>query len=147
MQHGFIGQVLKGLMNGGTIEVDGPDGMERDFTFVSDVVEANLRCLQFRTPGYSVFNIGSGRSYTVSELIEVAEIVLRKKANVRYRKTPDGSVYKTAADISAARSRLGYQPRVTLAAGLQRTFGWAQTSDLPWRPVTSDIGSIDGVAC
>jgi nucleoside-diphosphate-sugar epimerase len=126
LSYGFIGQALSGLLNGGAIEIDGPKDMERNFTYISDVVAANVCCLKYERPGYSVFNIGSERSYTVGDLIDIVEKALWRSTRVHYRNTPDGSVYRTAADITAARRHLGYEPRVTLPIGIRQTIEWVR---------------------
>ena len=102
------------------------DGLQtRDFTFVKDVVDANL--LAAFTPDISneIFNIGSGRNIS---LLEVAETLLKlcKKDYLEPKFIPPrpGDVKDSLADISKAKEFLGYNPQYTFDFGLKETLNW-----------------------
>jgi dTDP-L-rhamnose 4-epimerase len=105
------------------------DGRQRrDFVSIHDVVEMCMLSLtRAEAPGH-VFNVGSGRPYAVLEIAERLAAVLNKKSmrpqiTGKYRM---GDIRHCFADISRARTLLGYKPRVTLEEGLQELAGWLE---------------------
>jgi dTDP-L-rhamnose 4-epimerase len=105
------------------------DGLQRrDFVAVRDVAEAcRLALTGDRAPGH-VFNVGSGRSFTVLEVAErLAEVMgredVRPEVTQKYRV---GDIRHCFADIDKARQRLGYAPRVAFEDGLEELAGWLE---------------------
>lgn len=108
----------RALIRGEEIEIYGDGQQTRDFTFVSDVVDANLQVAQSATaPG--VFNIGGGSSVSIAQAIGTMESISGRKAKIRYHERARGDVADTAADTSRAAAAFGYAPRVRLADGLR----------------------------
>lgn len=106
-----------------TIYGDGEQS--RDFTFVENVVEANLAAA--RAPGASggVFNVACGERTTVNELFRlIAEAVGVPELRPSYVPTRAGDVKHSLASIERARSILGFSPRVDLREGIARTVDW-----------------------
>jgi len=118
----FIARILRGdppVVNG--------DGRQtRDFTFVRDVVQGNLRAMASGARG--VFNIGGGRQVSVLDLARTIMDVTGKEVPVRHGEPRPGDIRDSVADISAARAAFGYEPRYTLRAGLEETIPWYRTS-------------------
>lgn len=116
----FVSKVLAGERP--TIHGDG--GQTRDFVFVENVVHANL--LAAETPGVSgrVYNVGTGASRSVLEMLETVCRVLGKPCDPIFGEARLGDVRHSRADITAARTDLGYEPRVDFDAGLARTIEW-----------------------
>ena len=103
------------------ITVYGDGEQSRDFTYVENVVEANLMALQASAaPGY-VCNIGCGERVTLNTLIQLLEEIMGVKAEVNYAGPKPGDVRHSLADITAARRLLGYAPKVWLKEGLMQT--------------------------
>ena len=103
------------------ITVYGDGEQSRDFTYVENVVEANLMALQASAaPGY-VCNIGCGERVTLNTLIRLLEEIMGVKAEVNYAGPKPGDVRHSLADITAARRLLGYAPKVWLKEGLMQT--------------------------
>jgi nucleoside-diphosphate-sugar epimerase len=95
-------------------------GPRRDWVFVDDVAEAIVAASRRKT-GYSVYNIGSGASVSVEELIQRIQEVARTELPVRSRNQPRAQeIDDTVADIGKAARELGWQPRTPLREGLQR---------------------------
>jgi UDP-glucose 4-epimerase len=96
----------------------------RDFTFVGDAVQALLRAAE--VPGVSgqVYNIGTGQSTTVLELIAALNRQLGTNIQPRHAEARAGDVRHSCADISAARRELGFEPRVGFEEGLAQTLAW-----------------------
>jgi len=93
----------------------------RDFTFIKDVVEANI--LAAETGASGIYNIGRGERITVNELAERIITVAGKAMEPIHREARAGDVKHSLADISAAES-FGYQPGYSIEAGLKETFDW-----------------------
>ncbi len=114
---------LKALMQGGEIEIFGDGEQTRDYTFISDVVDANLLAADSDREGM-VYNIGGGSRKTLNEVVELMEEVTGKKANIRYVPKQKGDVLHTYADTSRARETLGYAPKISLYNGLRDEVEW-----------------------
>lgn len=103
----------------------GDGTQERDFTYIDNVVEANLLALVKEGVGGEVFNIADGNSKSVNYLLEVLkEIVSEKDIHPVYLPPRKGDVTKTQADISKAERLLGWKPRIEFSEGLKRTVDW-----------------------
>jgi nucleoside-diphosphate-sugar epimerase len=94
------------------------DGLQsRDFVHVSDIVQANLLVAQKGIPG-EIYNVASGRTYTLLELADTIEKVSGRKLERIFRPKRPGDVHESSADISKIKA-LGFAPRVTLEEGLR----------------------------
>ena len=103
------------------ITVYGDGEQSRDFTYVENVVDANIAALHAHgAPGH-VFNIGSGERISLNRLIKVLEDMLGTIATVRYTESRPSDVRHSLADITLARQILGYNPTVLIEEGLRRT--------------------------
>lgn len=126
---GVISRFMSALVNGEQPIIYGDGGQSRDFTFVSNVVDANLRAAESTDAVGKVINVANGRQVTLNELLEIMKNVTGKStAAARYEPVRVGDVRHSLADISLARSLLGYEPRVGLEEGLRLTFDWWQIS-------------------
>jgi UDP-glucose 4-epimerase len=121
----FIGNVRRGEPI--TIHSDGRQ--TRDFVYVADAVDAWLRVLDRPETDGAVYNVGSGRETTISEL---AAAVLRgfgesaESWEIRRGPAQEGDQRRAAADVSALRAATGWQPRTALEEGMERTIVWAR---------------------
>ncbi len=109
------------------VTVFGDGDMTRDFTYVSDAVDALVRALD-RAEGHQVYNVGAGAPVTLRALVEQVSLALGRPLRVVHRPTPDGDVPRTHADSSRIGARLGWRPRVTLAEGLARYVAWVRAA-------------------
>jgi UDP-glucose 4-epimerase len=109
------------LREGHSIVVYGDGEQSRDFTYIDNVVEANLLALRAPRAAGSVINIGCGERITLNRLIKHLEDILEVQAAVEYQPPRPGDVRDSLADISRAQDLLGYRPRVTVTEGLRRT--------------------------
>ena len=103
------------------ITVYGDGEQSRDFTYVGNVVEANLLALRAFEVSGNVCNIGCGEHITLNKLIRLLEEILGVKSNVNYAAPKPGDVRHSLADITRARRLLGYEPKVMVKEGLKRT--------------------------
>jgi nucleoside-diphosphate-sugar epimerase len=109
------------LREGAPLVVYGDGEQSRDFTYVDNVVEANLLALRAPRAAGAVVNIGCGERITLNRLIKSLEDIFQVRATVDYQARRPGDVRDSLADISRARELLGYQPAVGVAEGLRRT--------------------------
>ncbi len=121
---GVIALFVKAMSAGIAPTVHGDGLQTRDFTYVADVVQALLKAAE--APGVSgkVFNIGTGRSVTVLELVQQLNKLLGTNLTPKHDPPRPGDVRHSRADISLARHELGYEPAVTFEDGLERTLQW-----------------------
>jgi len=97
--------------------------MQRDFTYVDDIVEGTLRVLD-RPQRYAVYNIGNHRPVGLLDYIAALERALGKKARLEMKPMQPGDVKATYADTTALARAVGFAPSTTLEQGLQRFADW-----------------------
>jgi UDP-glucose 4-epimerase len=102
-----------------TIFDDG--GQSRDFTYIDNVVAANLLAAEAAGANGRIFNISAGAPATVDELAETVGRLLDRPVARRYAPPRPGNLRDSWANVSEARSVLGYQPRISFEEGLRRT--------------------------
>jgi len=101
------------------------DGLQtRDFTFVKDVVQANV--LAMESPAEGVFNIACGHQITLNDLADRIMEIIGIEVKKVYDLPRKGDVRDSLADITYAREMLGYEPRFDLNSGLKETIAWFQ---------------------
>jgi nucleoside-diphosphate-sugar epimerase len=120
-----IPRFTKALLGGDRPVIYGDGGQTRDFTHVADVVRANLLAGASTRPlrGEAI-NVGRGAGATVRELLQALAAIIGVKADADHAPPRAGDVRHSRADISRAREVLGYEPQVTLDAGLCETVEW-----------------------
>ncbi|MGP8198797.1 MAG: GDP-mannose 4,6-dehydratase [Limisphaerales bacterium] len=100
------------------------DGLTaRDYTYINDTIDGIMACVQKKF-GYEIFNLGESQTVELGYLITLLEKALGKKALIDRQPPQPGDVPLTFADISKARQRLGYCPRVKVEEGIPRFIEW-----------------------
>lgn len=127
---GMIGDILKSTLNGGLSAINAFPWMERDFTYIEDVIKANILCLENPVEGFEAFNIGCGQINTIENLLQAIRKQCGDHVSVTFEELLEGTVLRTKADISKARAVLGYEPDVNLEEGLKRTIAWMRKNNL-----------------
>jgi UDP-glucuronate 4-epimerase len=105
------------------IPVFGDGTTARDHTHIGDILEGIIACTQ-REFGFEIFNLGESQTIQLCDLIILIETALGKKAIIDRQPLQPGDVPITYADISKARARLGYDPRVKVEKGIQLFVDW-----------------------
>ena len=113
-----IHKFVNAIVNDEEITVFGDGTQTRDFTFIDDVVEANILATKTDIIG-EVFNIGGGSRISVNGLIHWIKGMIGKKANIKYIDTQKGDVRDTLADVSKAEKELGWKAKVEIEKGLE----------------------------
>ncbi len=121
--HKFISAIILGR----EIEIFGTGEQTRDFTFIDDVVEANLQAFLRGKEG-EVYNIGGGGRIGLSQAIRAIEEISGKKAYLKYTEPQRGDAKHTYADISKAKRDFGYNPKVDIYEGLKRHYEWLRNN-------------------
>lgn len=119
MYSGVISKFTDDVRTGRTPTIFGDGGQTRDFVFVKDVVQANIRAM--RSPGVGrgeAFNVATGRTSSLLDLLAAIGTLVGRKIEPVFKEARQGDIRHSAADIGRARSELGYEPGFTLNAGL-----------------------------
>jgi UDP-glucose 4-epimerase len=121
---GVLSLFAAALRDGVPPSVYGDGEQSRDFTFVQNVAELNIQACE--TPGVSgmVFNGGTGSRYTLNDTLKLFEKFAGRSANAKFVEPRKGDIRDSQADVSLARQKLGYDPRVGFEEGLRRTWDW-----------------------
>ena len=115
-------KLITALLRDQSFPLYGDGEQTRDFTFVLDVVEANIRAVG--APEGSVYNVAGGSRVTVNQVIGTLEELVGRPARLDRRGPRPGDQRHTWADTTAARESLGFVPRVGLGEGLAAEIDW-----------------------
>jgi UDP-glucuronate 4-epimerase len=121
-------RLVKAALGGTGFPLYGDGTQVRDFTFVGDVVEANVRAALAAIPPGTVLNIAGGGSSTLTEIIGLVERFTGRRVTLNREGTQRGDVVRTGGDISAAKRLLGWSPQTSVETGLQRQVAWHMES-------------------
>jgi UDP-glucose 4-epimerase len=118
------------LLDGRPPDVHGDGGQSRDFTYVADAVQANLRAAAApaETCAGRVYNVARGEPHTVLELLTILRELLAVDVTARHVQGRAGDIRHSHAAIDAAVRELGYRPTVSLRDGLAETVAWTRTA-------------------
>jgi UDP-glucose 4-epimerase len=126
-EEGQVVSLFSRLMLSGKVPTIFGDGeQERDFVYVGDIVEANLRALDAGSGG--TFNIGTGRGLTVNELYGRLKALTGYQGEAKYAPARPGEVLRIALDASRAQDVLGWEAKTSLDEGLPATVDWIRAS-------------------
>jgi len=115
----------RALLRGEPITVYGDGTQSRDFTYIDDAIEANLRAWRRAAP-QAVYNVGGGSQVGVMEAIEMLERALAMKSDVRFEPRPPGDPLRTRADATCIERELGFRPATPIEQGLKAEADWAR---------------------
>ncbi|MGE5189481.1 MAG: NAD-dependent epimerase/dehydratase family protein, partial [Gemmatimonadota bacterium] len=120
-----IPRFITSVLSGESPVVYGDGGQTRDFTFIDNVVQANLAaCAAPRDACGKVVNIACGERVSLLDILEIVYGLAGKRVAPRFEPARAGDVRDSLADISRARELLGYDPKVAFAEGLSATFAF-----------------------
>jgi UDP-glucuronate 4-epimerase len=118
---------LRAMLEGRSIVLNGEGKMQRDFTYVDDVVEALVRVLDkppAGAPPYRVLNVGRGAPVSMARFVDLLEEQLGVKAWLELRPAQPGELEVTCADVTALERETGFRPSVPLEQGLAKLVAW-----------------------
>jgi UDP-glucuronate 4-epimerase len=118
----------KAIKQGQPIDLFNSGNMERDFTYIDDIVAGTAAAMNLSS-GHEIFNLGNEYPEKLMTMVEILENLLEKEAIKRYLPMQPGDVTKTYSDIAKAKKMLGFSPNVNLQEGLSRFVTWFAKSD------------------
>jgi nucleoside-diphosphate-sugar epimerase len=121
---GVLSRFMLAVIEGKPPVIYGDGEQSRDFTFVENIVDESLRACEAGEASGKVFNGGTGVRVTLNEVLRQLEKITGKKIQAKYEPARSGDILHSQADISLARTILGYEPRVLFEEGLKRTWDW-----------------------
>ena len=111
---------------GERIPMYGDGSYRRDYTYIDDLIEGIVAAMD-HLKGFEIYNLGESQTTSLRELILLIEKALSKKATVEKLEVQPGDVSVTYADITKARERLSYRPKVKIEEGIERFVQWYRT--------------------
>ncbi len=117
-----IPNFLRQAARGGTLVIHGDGSQTRDYVYVDDVVNAMVAAATAPSINRQVINIGAGTETSVRELASLVLEVTNSRAEIVFNPRTDAGVSRMCADLTLAREKLGYRPRVSLMEGLRLTY-------------------------
>jgi UDP-N-acetylglucosamine 4-epimerase len=125
-----IPKFIRCMLNGKQPKIYGTGKQSRDFIFIDNVVEANL--LAATRPGLKseVFNVGDGKEYTILRLVNSLNKIIGKDIKPVFLPAKPGDIFRSCADISKIKRKLGYRVKVDFEAGLRKTVDYLRLEGL-----------------
>ncbi len=111
------------IHSGKPIEVYGDGTSERDYTFITDIIDGVVAALE-RNLDFEILNLGNSKTVPLKYLVELIEKAVGKRAEVQSLPPEPGDVPITFADISKSRELLDFEPKVPIEEGVERFVGW-----------------------
>jgi len=112
------------ISQGSPIPIFGDGSTRRDYTYIDDIISGLLAALKFEASNFEIVNLGESQTVELRELVKLLENAVGKRATIDYQPLQAGDVPITYADISKARSLLGYDPRTQIEEGIERFVKW-----------------------
>lgn len=113
---------IKNIDNGIPITVFGDGKQQRDFSYIDDIADGTLKCLQ--PSGYEIFNLGSDNPVELMYVIKLIEDALGKKAVMKFLPRHPADVFATWAYIEKSKEKLNWYPKTTIEEGIKKTVEW-----------------------
>lgn len=132
-----IYKFTRALLRGEKITLYGDGSSSRDYTYIDDCVDGILKAMDWSLKGGArceIFNLGESQTVRLSELVELLEKYLQRKAQREYVDYLPGDVYATYADLTHSEKILGYRPQIKIEEGISRFCEWylKEEKDKPW---------------
>jgi nucleoside-diphosphate-sugar epimerase len=126
---GVVSRFISTLLSNERPVIYGDGEQSRDFTYIDNVVFANMRAASAANASGKVINVANGQRITLNELLaELKDLTGKHDVTAEYREPRVGDVRHSLADITLAQQFLGYESKVDLREGLQRTIDWWKSS-------------------
>jgi len=119
-----IPKFIKAMLNGQSPTIYGDGEQSRDFTYIANVVEANILATEVDCPAGVVMNCAAHQRITLNQLVEILNKILNTDIKPQYTDPRPGDVKHSFADITKIKEALGYEPKILFEEGLRRTVEW-----------------------
>lgn len=120
-----INKFTRAMLNNEPITLFGDGSSSRDYTYISDIVHGIEKAMD-NLKGFDIFNLGESDAISLSKLVSLLEKGIGKNADISYLPVQDGDVFRTFADITRAKSMLGYNPVVNIEEGIRNYVRWVK---------------------
>jgi UDP-N-acetylglucosamine/UDP-N-acetyl-alpha-D-glucosaminouronate 4-epimerase len=130
---GVISLFATALLEGRQPVIYGDGEQTRDFTYVANVVDGVLRACEAKKAAGEVINVATGGRISLNQLLRVMNAIVGTNLQPIYKEERAGDVKDSQADITKAKTLLGYEPTVSLEEGLKHTLEWCRSE----RPATA----------
>lgn len=124
-----IPKFIKALLKGEKPIIYGTGEQSRDFTFIHNVVSANLLSVKAEKGFGEVFNVACGDQISLNQLLEKLKEILKSDVKAEYKEARLGDVLHSRADISKAKEILDYLPKISISEGLIKTVDWYKKNE------------------
>ena len=114
----------KNILEDKTIQIFNYGKMERDFTYIDDIVQGILGALKKNISNHKVYNLGNSNPEVLLEFVELIEKTLNKKAQKKLLPIQPGDVSKTFADITESKKDLKFSPKTKISEGIPKFISW-----------------------
>ncbi len=118
------------ILAGNPLNLYNAGHLKRDWTYIDDIVGGLLLALDKPQPKYEIFNLGCAHPVENLDFVQILENLLGKKAKIQETPCPPSEPLITYADVSKARSLLGYEPKFGVEEGLKRFIGWMRAEKI-----------------
>lgn len=112
------------ILNGKNPIIFGNGDQSRDFTYIDNVVQANMLAITAKNVSGEIFSIACGQRTSLNEMVSLFKTYLNKKVKPEYVEPRPGDIKHSFANITKAKELLGYKPKVLFREGLKRTLDW-----------------------
>ena len=104
----------------------GDGNQTRDFTYIDDVIEAMLILLRDPDIKWDVYNVATGKSTSLNEIIKIFEKVANKNLKIKYESKRQGDIENSQADVNKIREKVGFNTKISLEEGLRKYYSKKQ---------------------
>lgn len=118
-----IHKFTREIDEGKPVTLFGDGSSSRDYTFISDIVSGIMAAVE-RVSGYEIINLGGSSTISLLELLRTIERAMGKDARIVWRESQQGDVERTWADVTKAKTLLGFEPTVSVETGVRRFVDW-----------------------
>ena len=122
-----IHKFTKAILKEEAIPFYGDGTTQRDYTYIDDIINGILKSINYvenNDKVYEIFNLGESQTISLKEMVEVLEEKIGKKAVLNKLPMQPGDVNRTFADISKAKTVLGYDPQTKFEEGIEKFLEW-----------------------
>jgi UDP-N-acetylglucosamine/UDP-N-acetylgalactosamine 4-epimerase len=119
-----IPKFIKALKNNERPEIYGDGEQGRDFTYIDNIVDVNLKLIKGNLKGNYVFNVAAGNRTTVNDLFYKIKNKMNSNIEPLYKPKRKGDILNSLADIEYIKNTIGYEPKIFLDEGLEKTINW-----------------------
>lgn len=119
-----IPKFITAMLNNEQPPIHGNGKQSRDFTYIDNVIDANIIAATKKDIKCEIFNIANNKDFTILELVQILNKIMGKSIEPTFTPPRPGDVFKTFADISKAKEILGFMPKIDFEVGLRLTVEW-----------------------